>query len=88
MVDQVVNLIIAVDRGAPIRWLQMFVPEEIQHFFNMGYLSHRFIRLHVPSLCLCFADCREGFDLAIVETGRSTKTLKSDVFRIDSVKFG
>jgi hypothetical protein len=88
MEDQVVDLVVSMDRISSILRLRFRVPEECQHLIDMRYLSNGNIRFYIHCCGLCPGDCGEGFDLSIVEAIRFAIILQPNIFGIDAVELG
>jgi hypothetical protein len=88
MEDQIIYLVVSVDKVSPVLRLQFLVTEKGQHLVNMRYLSDRDLRFYVHCCGLSPRDCREGFYLAIVEAGWFAIVFQPNVFGIDAVEPG
>lgn len=67
MEDQIINLVVAVDRISAIFRLVLLVLEKIQELLNMWYLPYSLPCVNIFRSGLCNADRRKGSDLTIVE---------------------
>lgn len=78
MEDQIINLIVTVDKSGSIRWLCPWITEECNHVVKMGYLPNRDSRLNINGFRLRFGDSAERFDLTVVEPRRFPKIRKAN----------
>lgn len=64
------------------------VAEERYHLLYVRDLPDCFLRVDVSCFSLCFANCAEGSDLAVVETGVLAEVGEAYGFGVDAVEFG
>jgi hypothetical protein len=80
MENQIVYLVIPMDRGPSIFRLKPPVFEIGQHLVDMWNLSYGLLRININRLGLRFADGGECFNLAVIEASRPPVTLETDIF--------
>ena len=88
MVDEIVNLVIAMDQCPSIGRLRLWVPEECNHLVKVRDFADRVFRLDVDGFCLPRRYCAEGLDLPIVKSRGPSEVLETNGIGIYTVKLG
>jgi hypothetical protein len=88
MIDEVVDLVVAVHERGSVLGLEALVREEVDHTLKVRDIAHRLIGLHVFCRCLRRRDGLEGFDLSVVELRMLAVVRQSNRLGVDAVKLG
>lgn len=88
MIDEVVDLVVAVHERGTVLWLGTLVGEEIHHTLEMRNIPHQLVRFGVLRRGLRLGDGLEGFDLAVVELRVFAIIGQAHRGGIDPMKFG
>src|SRR3954449_1617328 len=77
MINQVIDLVIAVDDSASICWPHSTITEEVEHLIHIWDSTNRFSCLGVLYFSLRFRYRSEGHNLSIIESHGFSKCRKS-----------
>lgn len=70
MVDEVIDLVVAVDQGPSVPRLRLGISQECHGLIEMGDIPYRGVCFDIRCLSLRGRDCTKRFELAIVESCR------------------
>ena len=87
MEHQIIDLVIAMHKRAPVLRLRLRIAEEADHLVEMRDLAHGLVRLDVYGLRLRLGDRVEGCELSVVEAGGLAEGGQVDRGGGDTVKF-
>lgn len=87
MKDQVINLVVAMNRISSVFGLESLVSEVCQHLIAVWYLANGLLCIYILNFSLCFTDDGERLDLTIIETAGSSEILQPNILGVDSVQF-